>query len=1502
MDGDNPYRVRPFLVAVLDSEALRRAGRDGHAPTRKARSVVVFLGPVGKNVRIAAERAGLAASHKRRPAPTDAKLLSREYGPRWAALLGHDLFAGRAVGGDEPSESDGPDEPDDLAALAEDSIIAGAGEVVSDAAMGGADDDFGDLSDFGKTVDAVRREKRAARRGPGGADALIAARDLLRPYMATTVAMYPTDTMADLSERVWVATEIPPWRLNIALERPGEELQYAYDLYLSDVRASIDPSTLYDMDAPGDSIAGVLPDRRLEQRRTRARVGEPAPVQVRPYDEARQLEYRPGSRAHLAWAFDILTAFDLAAAEKAMHDTYARDLLYYGAVLKFWPRIEGPEVLAALFAGREIEGSRVGRLPATHADALKRSDLAQDLMEPVYGAVGRRRPPAESVSDLVLEGDPGIASGYGDATVEVVAAFDRVATSTDLPAATLALSATTVGGLAAAGGFRRPNRKSRLTVKRHASSYIGSVAREVGSLEKAAAAILSRGGMAPSTASVLVKEDTEFAAVSLAWKTGTSGSPGLRCYAHRKWSDTSEGLSLEEASEDLNAFAAEGLAALGVRTGTKLAVNLTPRALAANWSWAHALTSEGFRELRAQARRLEAAGFATTRAAQQPNVIALEWHRGVWDFAPDALARAFSHSKAADRGVANLYAGGDLIRGVMLRAFAGRIVRLIHRATEVRLEVAGVAPTEFDAIRSTLSAFFGTLRTERILHAQTLSQMDLRSAAAARGKTRRLRKLQETDPKLYDLRLYSDERGKIPVYAVLCQGDRQPMIYTDTERRRLPDRTRRRLVKYWNYTSDGPAFYDCGGPGSAYPYLGFRAGVHPLGYCLPCCKKAPPDAPSASASARETHRRCLAAVEDPDEDVGERTRATGEVSAAERHILIFGKDIPADRLGAIPVRLQTLFAGDEGPSAKLNLLGVMQQTPSIPEAGFFYSLAAALRRTPEEFAERLAETAERLEESLGYFANGSAAGVSPSAVAAAYRALATGEPEPGAFSPGGAMEETWKALTSALVREIYQVAHVTFVAGEIESGERSRETVPITFEADRALLGDGTIDVPLVVTVSRGGVVNPLVALGGRRGVVRSTRRIFTRGAPVDSEKMSGNETVARAISELVEDGRAGVSRGAIAPLTAKDLVGLSARADFKIGRLYGDLENRYHGGVVLWGGSRAWVPLAGDEVVADEGEWPKVTFGARGADDAGTLEELKLWLDLVGRSAVRAEDVRPLVGPDGKTTGFVGRDGLVYHHGATETDLSAEPVKLPYDPREIDQALVESRGEGSGRVPYAVAALARAGRLKAGRFRLFVAEFATASRSERGLKIRKAVERAVRGARFSNSQSLAAMRRALDEILAGHPADAGAVRRVLLSASGSRGFLKEFGARWFEFDAATFHRARAAPTEKGALDTIRDFMKKRVSLGEDDPAFDPPNFYRACGGAGEPKLPPPKPVCRSGRLAMPAELMDPYCRLLLDEIVRPMEINVVLSAATGVFEPFLFTERPYEELRTAEL
>jgi hypothetical protein len=125
------------------------------------------------------------------------------------------------------------------------------------------------------------------------------------------------------------------------------------------------------------------------------------------------------------------------------------------------------------------------------------------------------------------------------------------------------------------------------------------------------------------------------------------------------------------------------------------------------------------------------------------------------------------------------------------------------------------------------------------------------------------------------------------VYSVICQNQRQPLIYAPEELANLTRAEERSLTKYWNFTLNRAAYYGC--PDKRYPYLSFITGVHPKGYCLPCCNKKPPLDNIADSRRATAHRACLRDHEYKEDD-----------EASSRHVMGYGKSLDPGRISRCP--------------------------------------------------------------------------------------------------------------------------------------------------------------------------------------------------------------------------------------------------------------------------------------------------------------------------------------------------------------------------------------------------------------------------------------------------------------------------------------------------------------------------------------------------------------------------------------------------------------------------
>lgn len=260
-----------------------------------------------------------------------------------------------------------------------------------------------------------------------------------------------------------------------------------------------------------------------------------------------------------------------------------------------------------------------------------------------------------------------------------------------------------------------------------------------------------------------------------------------------------------------------------------------------------------------------------------------------------------------------LYLSDQTVRQKWMQQYDGRIMRMIHRTTDVKFEIVNIRETEFRTIYSYLAAFVFSANI---------------STATTTHTVKKLRKLREQDPELFNIKKY----GTAKVYSRICQKKQQPVVYTAEEIEQMPARDVARLVKYWNFTLNKPAYYMC--PNRKYPHLSFITGVHPKHYCLPCCNKK-----SATDSKKQRIvNTCLAA------HMFDETALS-----THRHVIRYGKVLEPMRLSKVPDgNMSTLLVGTTTAPYGWYIYGVHNGN-----AGVLHAVAAALDIKPGDLIERM---------------------------------------------------------------------------------------------------------------------------------------------------------------------------------------------------------------------------------------------------------------------------------------------------------------------------------------------------------------------------------------------------------------------------------------------------------------------------------------------------------------------------------------------------------------------
>lgn len=264
---------------------------------------------------------------------------------------------------------------------------------------------------------------------------------------------------------------------------------------------------------------------------------------------------------------------------------------------------------------------------------------------------------------------------------------------------------------------------------------------------------------------------------------------------------------------------------------------------------------------------------------------------------------------------------------------SGRRATIMHRTTDVKIDVINIKEREFKYFYSYIinMFYYFSKETKEFIPKNFIVEVT----------ENKLKRLKEYDPVGYDFK----HQGSNIVYSKICQKPHQPIIYSENEYQFLPDSMKKKTVKYWNHTTQMPAYYLC--PNKKFPYFSLISGVHPNNLCIGCCKITPQGI--GDSKKAKIYRMCI----EDHEYIDDKTSNT-----SSRYIMSYGKDMEFKRIGKPPENLEKFLMyntklGEEVKnvlkSYNYYLYGVNQNSPSIPNIGAFYCIISALNITAAKF-------------------------------------------------------------------------------------------------------------------------------------------------------------------------------------------------------------------------------------------------------------------------------------------------------------------------------------------------------------------------------------------------------------------------------------------------------------------------------------------------------------------------------------------------------------------------
>lgn len=1467
----------------------------------------------------------VAAAARRRP--QDEALLRGYYGAQWRVALEPRPPPGAPAGEHVPS--------DDLA-----QVHGGADSDGLVRVHGGADSDdlvglFAELDAPPETTSEATQEatpKATPGATPGatpeGAPGVESMETLMQgPTTYVDLSVYADDTMEDIQTLVHIATGLPPWRQYISFITDSGAAGRPHRVSVDGMPISTNLAEAL-ADTAADRVAGAPVDRTLEQRREALRIDADGPFIG--------VEVQPGVFIRRVFVTDL---FAVVRPEiVARLDNYEFDLLYYGFVLRFWPRLASREAARLAFAdpGRlAAEAPRLGRETAAAARAQRTATAAfARAAHALYAGRDADDHPSsvvEATLDIPVVATATIAAAAAVAAkpgvpldittlvntsvnLSVADVFDRLAAGPSVPAALIRYNRTTELGAVVPTEFVK---RSQISYQQRPAEALEWLLAHRPTTKRHVSMLLAAPGCTNDLAYGLVLDNGRVQARAT-W-------PEDRAVDFARAADTlRQALSPVMQTIDMLGAVAQprgrvvGNDADGVLAHITVVFTWTPPD-------GHMLSSAEFQLLKAALRRMERAGCAAPRAtasASSSNAYAMTFRRGATPGrrAPAGALAAYDRAAAVDGAPLNRYRYlVDDALWARWQMVCGRAVVVRHRITDVRFGIDASDADELRLIRAYVNAALAEL---------TLAARQPRASDAPRSQ--RLRRLQEIDPVLFDLRRHD---ANATVYSVLCQSDRQPIIYTEQEIASLPARRRDALVQYWNYTRNEPAYYEC--PSPQYPHLSFRAGVHARGYCVPCCKKT---LPVKGSRAETTNDACVAAA------LSEAPTAVPSFTtiSASRHVLASGKAVPVGRLGDLPPSTERLLHAAARAPHRLLREGVTQHLGIYPRCGTLFAIAGAVETKAQEildtlpnvieyteidrarvYVERVAAAIRRLGPQFAALGGGQAGlafGDAEACARALEAILATERQQLSEFAPGGLAEHAMLPIVSDATWHAYGV-HVTVIRPAVSTLASERDLLEMSVGAAEALRsGDPNAQYALLLSDDTG--IYPVVLTNNKRYVKSPAelrpllaRRVFTLRQTYD---------IADGVVELLRESLANGAASAQAtslPTAAEFLAaagskkkkqathGFTVKAqftNFANGQVYAVLLELPDAQCAVLPVSQSH-PLAACPV-ADESAATYARVHATMAATLACIAEYNNAAKIAMQPVARVLSATSTIG-----VAFATPTGLAYAlwqdapltANTADGVMPVSVVRALYDPARIDAAVgAWATGRRAPLLSARAEKLMHASQNEYKLARLFMAEFGAALASARNTpaaKRRRGPLRAAVESAFAVSAPATRKRRTAAAAVAEALADRGVSLRdrTRLAAAASvfvrlssntkdatrRAYLRAFDETTFEFDLV----AIGIDLEARAVESVRALMSTHVKVVDEPTPAAVGSAFVACA------LDSSQPQCAHAQLVVPRARFDDLVSVAAARLVaRPDE---ALSLPTGGSFRHDFVERPGERI-----
>ena len=719
--------------------------------------------------------------------------------------------------------------------------------------------------------------------------------------------------------------------------------------------------------------------------------------------------------------------------------------------------------------------------------------------------------------------------------------------------------------------------------------------------------------------------------------------------------------------------------------------------------------------------------------------------------------------------------------------------------------------------------------------------------------TKVLAKLKGVDPELFNIKKLDPS---YQVYAIKCQSERQPLIYRTHELPYLSKNIKDKIIKFWNYTDQKPVFYYC--PNKQYPHLSFRPIDHPLGYCLPCCKKL---IPSEGSRQSKIDQACYEKFILPHKEIEDIIK---KIDRDSSHLLTYGKEISVGRYSKIPSIIEDNILLSK---TLYRLLGVKQNMPLYKHGGFIFSIISCLGMSLEEFIRGIVKILNNN----------------------TLQVLDEGHTQ--AFGSSDQFKETFTNMlldTNKLthisdihaidwVNIISELTYMAYGYQIIIINDHDHVTKIRMLNTAQVCILNKDCDASYIITVSHDGGIYPLVELDNKERSSGIKRRIF-----------GGDDIIVLSILEVLKKEHKKVDTHGIRLIDIIEFVENNTK--YRAKHLLRGKRGLIYGAILKSGHNDVFVPCIYSEYV--DKKYPVMccnfpdtnTFKRQILYDFITHYNCYLIKKYRSKSVPYIDPVAVIRYKDkfvGIKVRYVDNNfGLTFYHGPEKTigHYDVKVIDIPYSIMDVNDAISRSTTheihKDMGKYAYHNYV-----------YSLFIIEFVFEIRKRKNVKIRTCL-------RDTLDTKNQVDRRSIKECLKDYTSDYNTIIELLATHQQHK-VANLIDGMIFDFDMTILKKLLKLGMEQRVKE-IEKLMEPLVSFSQKSP--DISNILASC------QIKEDLPQCSRGKLIIDRSNFDECAKLLSSDLNRPQIYETIMLRISDIRNELSFTKRLTEILHVTEL